>query len=133
MISYPFCKGSVFLPSRKLAIAVWFPCMNIARRASLIDGRAFWCPQCHAYTSLRSGSFFAKSRLPLQKWLLLMYLWVREKMLKKRVKLLTTQQFVCIGGFARCAQPNSCKHQFCWEGLVLMSKLTNHFFGTNLK
>ena len=33
----------------------------------------------------------------------------------------------------RCAQLNSCKHQFCWEGLVLLSKLTNHFFGTNLK
>ena len=39
--------------------------MNITRRASLTDGRAFWC---YTYTSLRSGSFFAKSRLPLQKW-----------------------------------------------------------------
>jgi len=29
--------------------------MNIA---SLTDGHAFWCPQCHTYTSLRSGSFF---------------------------------------------------------------------------
>ena len=45
--------------------------MNIARRASLTDGHAFRCPQCHTYTSLRSGSFFEKSRLPLQKWILL--------------------------------------------------------------
>ena len=52
--------------------------MNIARRASLTESHAFWCPQCHTYTSLRSGSFFEKSRLPLQKWILLMYLWVRE-------------------------------------------------------
>ena len=33
-------------------------------------------------TSLRSGSFFAKFRFPLQKWLLLMYLWVREYPIK---------------------------------------------------
>ena len=45
--------------------------MNIARRACLTDGHAFWCPKCHIYTSLRSGSFFDKSRLPLQKWILL--------------------------------------------------------------
>ena len=32
--------------------------MNIARRAILTDGHAFRCPQCHTYTSLRSGSFF---------------------------------------------------------------------------
>lgn len=56
--------------------------MNIARRASLTDGHAFRCPQCHTYTSLRSGSFFEKSRLPLQKWILLMYLWVREYPIK---------------------------------------------------
>ena len=51
--------------------------MNTARRASLTDRHAFRCPQCHTYTSFRSGSFFAKSQLPLRKWLLLMYLWVR--------------------------------------------------------
>jgi len=45
--------------------------MNIARRACLTDGHAFQCPKCHTYTSLRSGSFFEKSRLPLQKWILL--------------------------------------------------------------
>ena len=56
--------------------------MNIARRASLTDGHAFRCPQCHTYTSLRSGSFCEKSRLPLQKWILLMYLWVREYPIK---------------------------------------------------
>ena len=54
-------------------------------------------------------------------------------MLKKRLKWLMIQQFAFIGGFARCAQLNSYKHQYCWEGLVLLSRLTNHFFGTNLK
>ena len=28
--------------------------------------------------SICEGSFFAKSRMPLQKWLLMLYLWVRE-------------------------------------------------------
>lgn len=45
-------------------------------------------------------------------------------------KWLMTQQFAFIGGFTRCAQLNSWKHQYCWEGLVLLSKLTNHFSGS---
>ena len=106
--------------------------MNITRRASLTDGRAFQCPQSHTYTSLRSGSFFAKSRLPLQKWLLLMYLWVREYPIKDaQEEAEVAQQFAFIGGFARCVQLNSCKHHFFLEGLVLLSKLTNNFFSAN--
>ena len=72
-----FLQGKGLLAQQKTCHRCLVP-MNIARKASLTDGRAFRCPQCHTYTSLRSGSFFAKSRLPLQKWLLLTYLWVRE-------------------------------------------------------
>ena len=36
------------------------------------------CPQCHKGTAIREGSFFAKSRLPLQKWLILLYWWATQ-------------------------------------------------------
>ena len=36
------------------------------------------CSQCHKCVSVRDGSFFAKSKITLQKWLILLYWWVRE-------------------------------------------------------
>ena len=30
------------------------------------------------YKSIREGSFFTKSRMPLKKWLLLLHCWVRQ-------------------------------------------------------
>ena len=43
------------------------------------DGVSWWCPHCNeSRKSIREGSFFTKSRLTLQKWLILMYYWARE-------------------------------------------------------
>lgn len=36
------------------------------------------CHECRKTMSLRQGSFFSKSKLPLQKWLLLMHWWARD-------------------------------------------------------
>jgi len=47
-------------------------------RRDVSDGCRWWCPTCKTRKSVRQGSFFAKSRISLQKWLLLMYLWARE-------------------------------------------------------
>ena len=55
--------------------------MNIARWASLTDGRGSGAHRA-THTQAGQGTFFAKSWLPLQKWLLLMYLWVREYPIK---------------------------------------------------
>ena len=44
-------------------------------RADVSDG---WCPTCKTRKSIRSGSFFEKSHITLQKWLLLLHLWSRE-------------------------------------------------------
>lgn len=43
-----------------------------------MDGYTWRCPQCYTMKSIRDGSFFAKSKLPLYKWLLLMQLWSRD-------------------------------------------------------
>ena len=56
----------VFLPSRKLAITVWFH--EYCKKASLTDGRAFRCPQCHTYTSLTRSSVLAILLIPCLEW-----------------------------------------------------------------
>ena len=48
------------------------------RRSDVSDGVSWCCPRCKGMKTVREGSFFAKSRLTLQKWLLLMYFWARE-------------------------------------------------------
>ena len=47
-------------------------------RKDVTDHYSFYCPQCKSRKSIREGSFFAKSRLTLQKWLLIIHLWARE-------------------------------------------------------
>ena len=47
-------------------------------RTDVSDGISWYCPQCYTRKSIRQNSFFAKSRLPLQKWVLLIYFWVRQ-------------------------------------------------------
>ena len=42
------------------------------------DKYSWWCRQCKSRKSIRDGSFFQKSHLTLQKWLLLLYLWARD-------------------------------------------------------
>ena len=40
--------------------------------------RRWRCPQCHKTVAIRDGSFFSKSKITLQKWLILLYWWVWE-------------------------------------------------------
>jgi len=104
---------------------------NTARRASLTDGHTFRCPQCHTYTSLRSGSFFEKSWLPLQKWILLMYLSVREYPIKDAQEEAEVAHETAVSIYRWLREDNSCKLQLCWEGLALLSKLMNPFSDTS--
>ena len=47
-------------------------------RRDVTDQYSWWCPQCKTRKSIRDGSFFHKSRITLQQWMLLIYLWSRE-------------------------------------------------------
>ena len=47
-------------------------------RNDVRDGKSWWCPQCKGRKSIRHGSFFAKSRLPLKKWMLLLHFWLQQ-------------------------------------------------------
>ena len=52
--------------------------MNLGRKTDISDGCIFRCPSCKTTKSLHDGSFFSKSKMTLQQWLLLLYWWVRE-------------------------------------------------------
>ena len=42
------------------------------------DGVSWYCPQCYTRKSIRDGSFFSKSKITLQKWMILLHFWVHE-------------------------------------------------------
>ena len=52
--------------------------MRLQDCSGISDGCRWRCPACRRSVSIRDRSFFARSRLPLQKWLLLMYWWGRQ-------------------------------------------------------
>lgn len=52
--------------------------MGEGHRSDVSDGMVWRCPQCKHTKSIREGSFFSKSRLALQKWLLLLHYWSKE-------------------------------------------------------
>ena len=71
-----YLQGKSLLSTNKTC-----PCgsaMQLSPRSDVSDGVRFRCPDCHKCTSIRDSSFFSKSRLPLKKWVLLMYWWARN-------------------------------------------------------
>ena len=52
--------------------------MLLRPKSDISDGQIFQCPSCKTTKSIRAGSFFSKSKLPLQKWLILLYWWIRQ-------------------------------------------------------
>ena len=49
-----------------------------ARAQAGSDGVCWCCPSCKTTKSIRDGSFFSKSKLTLQKWMLAILWWYRE-------------------------------------------------------
>ena len=47
--------------------------MQLRSMSYISDGKNFCCSSCKTTKSLRAGSFFAKSKLTLQQWILLLY------------------------------------------------------------
>ena len=71
-------KGAVGIITRLWKVQCTHePCPKNTPGGSM-DGYTWRCPQCKTMKSIRHGSFFSKSKLPLFKWLLLMQLWSRQ-------------------------------------------------------
>jgi transposase-like protein len=55
-------------------------CGGTAHSTFLVDGHKVWqCSQCRAQTTLRSGTLFHGSKLPLRKWFQAIYLVTQNK------------------------------------------------------
>ena len=82
-----------FLRGRNLLLADFFCCNQIASKmmdVSLSDKEIFQCKTCGKRTSIRKGSFWTKSKLPLTVLLALLYFFCQdlsvcetEKLMKK--------------------------------------------------
>lgn len=70
-----WCKQKNLLPSEKRCIC-GRDC-RIVKRSSFPEGECFRCPRkgCQKVTSLRSGTFFENSKVPLEKIIRLIHLW----------------------------------------------------------
>ena len=71
-----FLQGKHVLASQKQCACGAM--MGLQKRADISDGCRWRCPDCRTAVSIRKGSFFEKSKLTLQKWLLLMHWWSRQ-------------------------------------------------------
>ena len=69
---YPFFKANSCLQA-ECGVS-----MVMSDRADISDGCRWRCPSCSSTMSIRRGSFFERSKLTLQKWLLLMHWWAKE-------------------------------------------------------
>ena len=73
--------------------------MVLRERQNVIDGFVWECPvrHCRKRRSIRAGSFFENSKIPLGQWLYVIYLWSIEE-LNKRVSILTglSLRTVCV-------------------------------------
>ncbi len=45
----------------------------------LIDKYSWWCRQCKTRKSIRDGSFFSRSKLELDQWIIIIFFWAREQ------------------------------------------------------
>ena len=57
--------------------------MREATRNDVSDGISWKYPQCKDRMSIRSSSFFSRSRLTLQQWFMMLYFWVDQESVTK--------------------------------------------------
>lgn len=104
-----FLQGKQVLASGKQC-----PCgcaMVLQGREDISDGCRWRCPDCHKAISIRSGSFFEKSRLTLQKWLLLMHWWAMEYPVKDASGEIGVSEATAIQVY--CWMRDVCSYRLC--------------------
>lgn len=52
--------------------------MRERKRSDISDGVCWYCTNCKTTKSVRDLSFFAKSRIALKQWMIIMYWWARQ-------------------------------------------------------
>ena len=63
------------------------------------DGYKWWCKACKTSKTLRAGSFFEKSKIPLRTWILLIHLWAYQLPVCKVAQLVEVNKEMAINVF----------------------------------
>ena len=75
--------------------------MQLQQRSDMTDGYRWRCC-CKTSVSLRSGTFFEKSRLQLRQWIVLMYWWAREYPVKDAADEANVDEKTAIQAYQYC-------------------------------
>ena len=63
------------------------------------NGYKWWCKACKTSKTLRAGSFFEKSKIPLRTWILLILLWAYQLLVCTVAQLVVLNKETAINGF----------------------------------
>lgn len=85
--------------------------MEISERSDVSDGYRWRCPDCRKCVSIRKGSFFEKSKITLQKWLLLIHWWAREYPVSAAAEEINVSQATAIQVYSWMR--DVCSHRLC--------------------
>ena len=115
-IAFGGTPGIVAFLQRKNVLAQLQQCrcgtmMTLQDRSDISDGCRWRCPDCKTAVSIRNGSFFAKSKLTLQKWLLLMHWWSRKYSVKDAAEEVGVSEPTAIQVYAWLR--DVCSYQLC--------------------
>ena len=90
------------------------PCggvMALQDRMDISDGMRWRCPDCRKGVTIRQGSFFERSKLTLQKWLLLMHWWAKQYPVKDAAAEIGVSLATAIQVYAWMR--DVCSHRLC--------------------
>ena len=73
------------------------------------DGFVWRCPVCHKTKSIRNGSFFSQSKLPLHTWVHVLHQWAMEVPVTKACKQMLISEKRCIDVYQWCRDVCSTK------------------------
>ena len=99
--------------------------MTLRQKSDISDGCIFRCASCKTTKSLRAGSFFSKSKLTLQQWLVLLYWWVREYPVTNAAEEARVGRDTTIDAYQwlrEVCSTNCFRIQFDWEVLARLSR-----------
>ena len=90
--------------------------MEERARKDVSDGVSWWCKQCKGRKSIRNRSFFSKSRLSLQQWILALFWWVRQYPVGDMAKE------------AKIEKTNACDVYLWFREVIIISIIPNSYF-----
>ncbi len=85
--------------------------MALQDRMDISDGMRWRCPDCRKGVTIRKGSFFERSKLTLQKWLLLMHWWAKQYPVKDAAAEIGVSLATAIQVYAWMR--DVCSHRLC--------------------